>query len=232
MSSASTPTPLVIPPCANQERVSSAWKLRDWVFTGVLTSCQAWSKPANGFKRFYTGSIWAYVAWICREPSLNKSWAEDEISSLVSCSLQLFWGDLGLSMAFFKPSQKPNLKYLNMLASWCFSSRGYGSISMWQHLVNSTQRALLEERGKASCMISGLVGEPQGLPLEGSDLFLKCYCDEVAPFCRTHLLALMYLDLPLILGVLAGASRCCTCLWKERAASGTAGSSTPYNFRS
>lgn len=90
------------------------------------------------------------------------------------------------------------------------------------------QRALLEERGKASCVISGLLGEPQGFPLEDSDLFLKCYCDELAPFCRTHLPALTYLDLQLILGVLVGASQCRICLRKDSL--GTAGSSAPYNF--
>lgn len=75
-------------------------------------------------------------------------------------------------------------------------------------------------------MSSGLLGEPQGLPLEDSDLFLKFYCDETAPFCRTHHPALMYLDLHLNLGALVGASRCQTCLWKGTA-SGTAGSSAP-----
>ena len=92
--------------------------------------------------------------------------------------------------------------------------------------VKSIQRASLEERGKASCMSSGLLGEPQGLPLEDGDLFLKFCCDEVAPFCRTHYPALMYPDLHLNVGVLVGASGCQICLWKE-SASGTAGSSAP-----
>jgi len=75
-------------------------------------------------------------------------------------------------------------------------------------------------------MSSGLLGEPRGLPLEESDLFLKFYCDEVAPFCRTHHPALVHLDLHLNLRVLVGASRCQMCLC-EGSASSTAGSSAP-----
>lgn len=75
-------------------------------------------------------------------------------------------------------------------------------------------------------MSSGLLGEPQGLPLEDGDLFLKFYCGEEAPFCRTYHPALMYLDLHLNLGVLEGASRCQICLWKGSASS-TAGNSAP-----
>lgn len=119
---------------------------RNWMITEILMSCHAW--PAKGFKRSYTESIWAYMTCFWRKPSSNKSWVEDEISSLVSCSLQLLRGDLGLFMALFKPSQNPNLKYLNMLANWCFSSRGYGSISMWQHLGEEHAEGIAGGKGK------------------------------------------------------------------------------------